>query len=801
MLRIYLLPVAFLALFLSASVVSAQRASRNSDPLPGTARLRMDGDIAFAMVDGVDRFLLKQWDEAAVNRRGEWQELLTHSSRMRQEVPEFNDRRNQLLGMLGAQEPRVPITDVQQVHFHFYASCRECDVYSVTWPAVRNVRGEGLLLVPHTPLGFRPEERNRTVAEEFRSLLSIGRLPNMGSVVIAIPDADQTPEALIGLTPGVAPSSQFPRQIAGAGSYVLVPFLINRALEQHNDRCTISNREFLYRPGFEMGRHLLGYELQRVRGAIDWIEALTWPAAGGAYGIRVAGYGEGGLLALLTGAVDQRVALTGVSGYFGSHPKQWDEPIDRNIFGVWNRFGNAELAALAIGAPPRGRVVIEISRGPAADLPGTGGGAPSELRSPTLREAQLECDQLLQYVGTRQWVAFEPMDRMFGSFEWVSSIARLPGSLWRTWESPPMFTSVDLKTIEGRMAARKRRQEDQIEQDTQRLLVESPYDRAEFMQKLDTSSVAKYEQSVRTYRSYFANQVIGRFDLPLLPADPRSRQVYDEEKWIGYEVVLDVFPDVIAYGLLLVPKNIRPGERRPVVVCQHGLEGRPQDVIGEQRKQSYSAFAAKLAERGYVTFAPQNLYLGKDRFRTLQRKANPLGKTLFSIMVPQHQQIVNWLGTQPFVDKDRIAFYGLSYGGKSAMRIPPLVPQYSAVICSADFNDWIWKNASTRSPYSYVWTGEYEIFEWNLGSTFNYAEMAALICPRPFMVERGHFDGVASDEAVASEFAKVRHLYSARLKLPGLCEMEVFDGPHQINGVGTFQFLDRHLKHKPVSGR
>ena len=58
--------------------------------------------------------------------------------------------------------------------------------------------------------------------------------------------------------------------------------------------------------------------------------------------------------------------------------------------------------------------------------------------------------------------------------------------------------------------------------------------------------------------------------------------------------------------------------------------------------------------------------------------------------------------------------------------------------------------------------GEYEIFEFDLGSTFNYAEMAALIAPRPFMVERGHFDGVAPDETVAYEFAKVCHLYDAK---------------------------------------
>ena len=199
------------------------------------------------------------------------------------------------------------------------------------------------------------------------------------------------------------------------------------------------------------------------------------------------------------------------------------------------------------------------------------------------------------------------------------------------------------------------------------------------------------------------------------------------------------------------------------------------------------------ASAGFITFAPQNLYLFHDRFRSLQRKSNPLGTTLFSIIVPQHQQIVNWLKTLPAVDAKRIGFYGLSYGGKSAMRIPPLVTDYALSICSADFNEWVWKNASTHSNYSYVWTGEYEIFEWNLGHTFNYAEMAALIAPRPFMVERGHFDGVAPDETVAYEYAKIRYLYEAKLGIGDRTEIEWFTGPHTIHGQGTFDFLHKHL--------
>jgi len=133
------------------------------------------------------------------------------------------------------------------------------------------------------------------------------------------------------------------------------------------------------------------------------------------------------------------------------------------------------------------------------------------------------------------------------------------------------------------------------------------------------------------------------------------------------------------------------------------------------------------------------------------------------------------------------------------MRVPALVEGYCLSICSADFNDWIRKTGSTRpgdDRYSYPFTNEYEIFEFNLGHTFNYAEMAALIAPRPFMVERGHFDGVAPDEWVAAEYSKIRRLYT-RLKISDRTEIEWFLGPHTINGQGTFRFLDKWLDWPP----
>jgi len=100
--------------------------------------------------------------------------------------------------------------------------------------------------------------------------------------------------------------------------------------------------------------------------------------------------------------------------------------------------------------------------------------------------------------------------------------------------------------------------------------------------------------------------------------------------------------------------------------------------------------------------------------------------------------------------------------------------------------------ASTDSDYSFMYSIEWEMPYFNMGSTFNYAELSYLMVPRPFMVERGHHDGVAPDEWVSSEYAKTRWVY-ANLVLADRTTIEFNNGGHTIYGAGTFDFLHQHL--------
>src|SRR4028119_1300226 len=121
----------------------------------------------------------------------------------------------------------------------------------------------------------------------------------------------------------------------------------------------------------------------------------------------------------------------------------------------------------------------------------------------------------------------------------------------------------------------------------------------------ETPGAGGGRKSGASCRALLGDEGIGRFPAASLPPNARTRLVFDQPSYRGYELLLDVGPDVFSYGILLVPKGIREGERRPVVVCQHGLEGRPQDVADPSvNNPAYNQFARQLAERGVGAFSP-----------------------------------------------------------------------------------------------------------------------------------------------------------------------------------------------------
>jgi dienelactone hydrolase len=756
---------AMLLLLFLASPVAAQS-------LPGTAALTGKDDFARVMVEGIERYLAKAAVTTAKERGRHWKPDLSSEQAFDQSVLPNRKRLRKMLGVVDARLPVAMELVATTTQSSTVATTPTYQVKAVRWPVLAGMHGEGLLLEPvGTPK----------------------------ALVVALPDADWTPEQLVGLSPGVPKESQYARRLAEEGYRVVVPMLLNRKDDFSGSprlgRFTNQpHREFVYRMAFEMGRHVIGYEIQKVLSVVDWFAADPKHPP-----ISVVGYGEGGLVALYSAALDPRIRHTHVSSCVGDVGELHREPIYRNVFGLAKEFGSAELLMLA-GAPGGGRTVhVEHAQapdvaGPPKPRAGRTGAAPGSLHVQTAEMAHAEYERFQAMAKfTSTWHA-APKEPPFLHLrkEMHTALTREPEPKLiepRTTEPKELRLDYDPNV-------RQKRQFDESVAFTQNLLGPAPKRRDQHTwSKFDLSSLPKFEKSQETVRNDFWENTIGKLPESTAPLNPRTRLVYDEPKWKGYEVVLDLNEDVICYGLLLVPNDIKPGEKRPCVVCQHGLEGRPVDVCNPKVKTNYyHSFGAQLADRGYVVFAPQNPYIFQNQFRQLVRQGNPLGLSLYSFIVGQHSRILDWLGVLPFVDSARIAYYGLSYGGKVAMRIPSILTRYCLSICSGDFNEWIWKNITLDWQGSYMFTNEYDMYEFNLGNTFNYAEMAALIAPRPFMVERGHSDGVGIDEQVAFEYARVRRFY-AQLGIADRTEIEFFVGGHVIQGRGTFAFLQKHLNY------
>lgn len=755
--------------------------------LPGTQPLTWEltpQEMSRKMLEGAHTFIDRKIAGARTTRAKAWHRDFSSTAAYERSVAPNRKRFMQIIGVDERSEPdqvsmqKISLAGESEV----VAETDKYRIYQVRWSVTGNVHGEGLLVEPKT---------------------------NAHANIVALPDADQTPEQLMGLSPGVAEESQFARRLAENGYRVLIPVVISRAAMSGRERQQQTHREWLYRQAFHMGKHLIGYEVSKVRAAVDWFKQSD-----SSLKIGVVGYCEGGLLAMYAAAVDTRIDATLVSGYYTSREQVWSEPIYRNVWSLLTEFGDAEIASLVAPRPfvveysAVDRKVVEATSKPSNINEYKYSGYKGSIQTPAYEDVESE----FKRVGELVKRGFQKTDLVagsgkkplpFGSATAVEAMASLLGT-----KGPlPLSHTLPVDTRKTfSPEARELSQVREIQDDIQNLVRDSDKARYDFFLYKVLPNFGNRQWSTKryhpyfspdtfiheaaSYRKYYAEEVLGRFDDPLLPPNARTRKIYDDKLWTGYEVVLDVYKDLIAPGVLLLPKDLKPGERRPVVVCQHGRNGVPQTLV--EGNTSYYDMAAKLADQGFVVYAPYGLFSGEDKYRWLSRKGNSIKKSLFSFILAQHDQLLKWLATQPFVDSRRIAFYGKSYGGETAMRVPSVLEGYCLSICSADFGDWTRKVADTHFSNSFMYSIEWEMPYFGMGNTFSYAEMAYLIFPRPFMVERGRHDLVQPDEFVAYEYAKVSFLYD-QFNLSDKTTIEFFNGGHAARNEGTFEFLHKHL--------
>jgi dienelactone hydrolase len=314
------------------------------------------------MAAGTNKAVAREMAPSTGGRTNDWQRDFSSVEAYGKSVQANRERLRKLLGAMDARLPLAMLECLGNTNSPGHvAETDSFTVQAVRWPVFEGVSGEGLWLEPKA---------------------------EPTACVVAIPDADQTPEMLAGLAPGLAPERQFARRLAEHGCQVLVPVLIDRqdpwaGNAQTNRVANQPHREGVNRQAISLGRHVIGYEVQKVLAAVGALEGRRRKAEGRQPRLGVAGYAEGGLIAFYAAALDERIAAALVSGCFDSRQQLLEQPSYRHVSGLLPEFGDAEIASLIA---PRA-LIVEHSAVPGAEA------ASGRLKTPDYASVEAEFER------------------------------------------------------------------------------------------------------------------------------------------------------------------------------------------------------------------------------------------------------------------------------------------------------------------------------------------------------------------------------------------------------------------------
>ncbi|MGH9395480.1 MAG: prolyl oligopeptidase family serine peptidase [Terriglobia bacterium] len=668
--------------------------------------------------------------------------------------------RDHLRKMLGLIRPSLGTPQIRILQ-----QSKDLQIEDVTIQIDSNLRARALLFLPHSTT---PEP-----------------------AVIAIPPANERREEFTGIVQGMMPAkwvtTLLDREIA-----VVVPITVER--RDDHPLCQAAGgkdcRRILWRAGFIIGRTLVGVEVQQV---LALREYLSSQRAIDPKRILVFGERQGGMTALYAGAIDSGFAGTAIVNYFQQREDCWKEPVDRVLYGQLNEFGDAEVAALIA---PRPLLIVTTSGGPVAF---------SRVKPEAARAHRF-------YQGLKapnKLVAIEvPEDALQVT---ALKLATLAGA-----SSGGNLPELTLRITRSKADASRNEHFEMLYSYLRGLDAESDKVRKNYWQLYSTPPQDRPRKATELRASL--SHLMGVIPSETIPMRPRTALIGETDKFLAYDVFLDVMPGVQAYGQLLIPREVagHTDKRLPAMICQHGFDGAPKYVTGvgnglESNDHFYHRFGERLAERGYVVFAPYltvpedpdppGIVHRADLINPLVRLAACLGMMRTSIELAKLHRIVDFLQSLPFVDADRIGYYGLSYGGYSAMWMPPLEPRLRFTIISAYFNDWSrMLTDTTRVGDSYWSLPDEDFYNWNVLNRFTHTELIAAMWPRPVCVEWGLNDPVTPPAWHRQAWEEVKE-FANSWGLDDKIVDDDFIGPHTIHGIGTFFFIDRWLRPERSAGR
>lgn len=140
-------------------------------------------------------------------------------------------------------------------------------------------------------------------------------------------------------------------------------------------------------------------------------------------------------------------------------------------------------------------------------------------------------------------------------------------------------------------------------------------------------------------------------------------------------------------GNLFIPNGLDINEQHPAIIVGHPM--------GAVKEQSANLYATKMAEQGFVTLSLDLSFWGESQ-------GQPRNLVSPEIYAEDFSAAVDFLGTQPFVDRNRIGVIGICGSGGFVISAAKIDPRMKAIATVSMYD----MGGFTRNLYGHMLTLE-----------------------------------------------------------------------------------------------
>lgn len=280
------------------------------------------------------------------------------------------------------------------------------------------------------------------------------------------------------------------------------------------------------------------------------------------------------------------------------------------------------------------------------------------------------------------------------------------------------------------------------------------------------------------------------------------------------KVVIQTEPEVWMPLYILIPEDIKDGERRPCVIATHGHGGGAKESIAgiterkdiSERIVKYNYdYGLQFVKEGYVVFCSDARAAGERREEKeqgdstekvlttscydLNFAAISIGQSLMGMCTWDLMRLIDFIEKLDYCDKNNIACCGFSGGGLQTLWLSALDDRISSTIISGYFHGF--RDSILKTNFCGC------NFIPHLWECVDTGDMGALIAPRPLLVESGTKDGLNGERGITDVYEQIeitKNAYKLYDKEENLYH-HVFDGEHKYSGEKSMEFL-RKFQHK-----